>query len=105
MTFSSDFQDRAQDMLSVIGDPITYTPAAFPHPTVGQTLSINGVFERPFVEAGNIESSVPTVEVMAQDVTPKQGDKVQKTGDSTVFEVVGVHPDGTGSFTLILEKA
>jgi len=103
MSFRAEFQRRAKAALPVVGDAISYTPAAFPHPTVGQTISIYGVFERPFLEAGNIESSVPTVEISLDDVAaPAHGDHVQVDGEAQVYVVLEVHPDGTGFVTLIL---
>ncbi len=70
--------------------------------TIGSNTVV-GIFENQFFEVHGIEGLRPTFTCDESEVSSiDHGDAL--TIKSTSYEVVGIHPDGTGVTTLILEQ-
>lgn len=95
------------DMLDdVFGDDnelavsVRYTPAG------GTPKTVNGLFSAPYraesIDTVGLESSAPIVTLRASDVVGvTHGDGLRISG--TDYTVAGIHPDGQGLITLVLQ--
>jgi len=104
MAFESE-QDR-QDQLEALGESFVFTHNGNPHVS-SKSVSIYGIFDRPYIETNKIEGYKPVVTVSAVDVlSVAHGAMVRHDPDATYtdYKVVGIEPDGTGMTMLILEE-
>ncbi len=72
-------------------------------------LTIKGIFDDAFEAAAQdgdaVESSQPQVKVKDTDVTGIiHGDTLTRVSDSVVYNVTGIHPDGTGMTVVLLSQ-
>lgn len=82
-------------------DEALYTDNQYPHPS-SITTTINGIFDREYVEINGVESYSPVFICQSSDV-PNANHGARMTINSIVYTVVGVQPDGAGISMLILE--
>lgn len=71
--------------------------------TVGSG-SMNGVFDREYVEVGNIEGYYPTFLVSDADAATVTKNSTVLTIASVGYLAISKRPDGTGTTLLVLEK-
>lgn len=79
---------------------VTYTPSG------GSATEINGIFDNNFMEIeddiAGVESSIPMLTCRTSDVSSAaHGDTI--INGAITYNIVGVHPDGTGVTILMLE--
>lgn len=69
-------------------------------------LTINGIFDNEFeTVVDGVETTRPMALVKDSDITGiVQGDTMTRVSDSVVYNVTGVHPDGTGLTFVILSQ-
>jgi len=82
-------------------DSATYTDAQYPHPS-SVTTTIDGIFDKEYVELNGVESYSPVFTCQTSDV-PNVKHGARMTINLINYTVVGVQPDGTGVVQLILE--
>lgn len=80
---------------------VTYTPDG------GEATTISGIFDDEYqamnTETGEVETSPPQIQVSSDDVEGvSHGDTIIKR--ATTYNIIGIHPDGTGLTVLILSK-
>lgn len=101
----SDLADRAlQKVCTMLGDEVTYNPS------VGSPVTINGVFNRQFVEIDPntgqaIATNQPNLLVRLADLSsaPTLADTVTVNGVS--YKVIDSQEDGEGGSLLLLHRA
>ncbi len=69
-------------------------------------LSVASIFDNEFtVIVDDVESSAPAITVNDSDITGIiHGDTFTRDSDSTVYNVIGIQPDGTGVTVVILSQ-
>lgn len=69
-------------------------------------LTINAIFDNEFeTVVDSVETTVPMVLVKDSDIIGiLQGDKMTSVSNSVVYNVIGIHPDGTGLTFVILSR-
>ncbi len=72
-------------------------------------LTINCIFDNAFELAAEGDEGVATTQPMVvakdSDITGIiQGDTLTRVSDSVVYNVTGIHPDGTGMTTVLLSQ-
>lgn len=80
---------------------VVYTPSG------GDAETISGIFDAEYTArntaTGEIETSAPQIQVATRDILSiAHDDTIVKSG--TTYNVIGIHPDGTGMTVLILSE-
>ena len=100
MTLITD-AERLQT-LTDLGEDVKITNGA-------ASVQTRGIFQRQFVEVGNVESYHPTVQVCTHVLPVEGGTSVMR--DDTIevsageFTVIGVQTDGDGFTLLVLQES
>lgn len=87
-------------------DTAEITGAGLPHPS-SKTVEINGIFGDAFVEVNGVESVRPMFKCASQDLEDVVGVHnalMYVNGETTIYKVKGVQPNGRGVTELLLER-
>ncbi len=85
---------------------VIFTPdASYPYQS-SDTVTINAIFDKTFIETNGVESLKPVLFCKSSDVinaTHTNGNSMIENG-TTKYKVVGIENDGTGITQLLLEE-
>ena len=101
--------EAAGDVAGMLGDwdEMTYTPEGCPHPS-SKTRTLNGVFDRDYVEDNGIMSSQPNFRCAHSDVSDVTSGALMTGPDDlgvdVNYRVQSYEPGGLGLIYLLLEK-
>ncbi|GAF85155.1 unnamed protein product [marine sediment metagenome] len=98
MTFKTDLIGDLDTFLAndEFAVDVTYNAVTF-------TGIFDDAFDSPNLDTGQIETTAPQVLVKDSDISGIAQDDTM-TINSVVYNVTGIHPDGTGLTTIILSQ-